>query len=44
MQGTVRQLRPRTAVGKRMDFKTMPPTLLSYSTESLLPAVYNDKI
>lgn len=40
MQGTVRQLRPKIVVGKRMDFKM----LLSYLTESLLPAVYNDKI
>lgn len=33
MQGTVKQLRPKIAVGKRMDFKTM---LLSYLTEESL--------
>lgn len=40
MQGTVRQLRPKIAVGKKMDFKTMLPMLLSYLTESLLPAEF----
>lgn len=36
MQGTVKQLRPKIAVGKRMDFKTMLPMLLSYLTEESL--------